>query len=101
MKKKILALCLFTVLAFTCAVPAAAEPYRNYTFDMENVWPEPQAYVVDDYISSDRIGVDNLVAPADLNEGVFILDGKKDGGSLFESSGHGLLLFSAPRGTYY
>lgn len=51
MKKKILALCLFTVLAFTCAVPAAAEPYRNYTFDMESVWPEPQAYVVDDYIS--------------------------------------------------
>lgn len=32
---------------------------------------------MDDYISSDRIGVDNLVAPADLNEGVFILDGKK------------------------
>ena len=78
MRKKILALCLFTVLAFTCAVPAAAEPYRNYTFDMESVWPEPQAYVVDDYISSDRIGVENLVAPADLNEGVFILDGKKD-----------------------
>lgn len=45
---------------------------------MESVWPEPQAYVVDDYISSDRIGVENLVPPADLNEGVFRLDGKKD-----------------------
>ena len=61
MRKKILALCLFTVLAFTCAVPAAAEPYRNYTFDMESVWPEPQAYVVDDYISSDRIDRKSVV----------------------------------------
>lgn len=78
MKKKILALCLFTALAFSCAAPSAAEPYRNYTFDKVEVWPEPQAYVVDDYISTDKIGPDNLMPPADLEEGAFKLDGVKD-----------------------